>query len=252
MTAPDDDTQARLATSTALHEALQAEAPDDLDGQIGGAAVARYEATLRTARIDASEPIIAWWSRQPEDVVEAMLDAMRRRDEGIVEDVEHETETAGLALLAELVRDDDTSHGGKWIYNEVIRDQLNAVRAANAAEGDGDMPSVRAALTGLDDDDVSTRLGTVALTSYTERLERTAYAGAREIVTEWEHLPWGTRAIAELVAALHRTDGYEVAIATRESSGGAAADLTEILRNDTTRALYARLVTRVANDDRED
>ena len=249
MTAPDDETRAGPATP--LHEALHAGDPDRLDEEIGGAAVARYEAALRTARIDASEPIIAWWSRQPEDVVEAMLDAIRRRDEAIVEDVGLETETAGLALLAELIRDDDTSHGGKWIYDEVIRDQLNAVRAAKAAHGDGDMPSVRAALTGLDDDSVSTLLGDRALANYAERLERLAYAGAREVVTEWEALPWGTRAIAELVVALQRTDGHEVAIATRESTGGAGADLTEILRNDTTRALYARLVTRIAGDDGE-
>ena len=67
MTAPDDDTHAQPATASALHERLRTGDLDRLEEEIGGAAVARYEAALRTARIDASAPIIAWWSRQPHD-----------------------------------------------------------------------------------------------------------------------------------------------------------------------------------------
>ena len=45
---------------------------------------------------------------------------MRRRDESAVEIIEEETETSGVELLAALIRDDDV-HGGKWIYEEVVR-----------------------------------------------------------------------------------------------------------------------------------
>ena len=120
---------------------------------------------------------------------------MRRRDESAVEIIEEETETSGVELLGALIRDDDV-HGGKWIYEEVVRDHLNAVRAANAADADGETPSVRAALTELSDDDISSTVGATAVANYAAHLERAAYAGARSIVAEWEHRPWGPRAIA--------------------------------------------------------
>ena len=242
MTRPDDD----APKTTALHDALRADTPDELDTQIGLGALERYDDAIRTVKVDESESIIGWWRRQPEDVVEALLDAMRRRDESAVEIIEEETETSGVELLGALIRDDDV-HGGKWIYEEVVRDHLNAVRAANAADEDGETPSVRAALTGLSNDDTSSTVGATAVANDTAHLERAAYAGARSIVAEWEHRAWGPRAIAELVAALRRSNEDDVARATRGSTGGASADLVENLRDETTRAHYARLVTQIAS-----
>ena len=158
MTRPDDD----APKTTALHDALRADTPDELDTQIGLGALERYDDAIRTVKVDESESIIGWWRRQPEDVVEALLDAMRRRDESAVEIIEEETETSGVELLGALIRDDDV-HGGKWIYEEVVRDHLNAVRAANAADEDGETPSVRAALTGLSNDDTSSTVGATAV-----------------------------------------------------------------------------------------
>ena len=242
MTKPDDAPKA-----TALRDALRAETPDALDTEIGLGALERYDDAIRTVKADQSETITEWWRRQPEDVVEALLDAMRRRDESSVRIVEEETETSGADLVGALIRDEEVA-GGRWIYEEVVRDQLNAVRAANAADADGETPSVRAALTGLNQDDISTSVGTTAVTNYTAHLERTAHAGACAIVSEWEHLPWGPRAIAELVTALRRSNEDDVARATRDSTGGASADLVAILRDDTTRAHYARLVTQIASE----
>ena len=213
--------------------------------QIGARAIRRDDEALRAVKLEQCNAIVAWWRNQPDDVVEAMLDAMRRRDEGAVQITEEETGTSGIELLAALVADDDLNDG-RSTYEHVIRDQLNAVRAANAADEEGEAPAVRAALTGLDDDEISATVGTAAVTEYTAHHKRVAYAEAREIVAEWEHRAWGPRAIEELVAALERTHGAEVARATRDSAGGPAADLVEIIRDEATRALYARLVTRIA------
>ena len=164
---------------SALDTALRATAVDELDERIGEAAVAGYEEAVTQAALGASETILAWWRAQPPDVVEAFLDDLRERDENAIVHVEELTETSGIELLGELLRDTGDDNG-RQTYERAMRRHLNAIRAENAVPADSETPAFDAALATLDERTISLELGVGATTAYATRIARGARCRTRE------------------------------------------------------------------------
>ena len=182
---------------------------------------------------------------QPPDVVEAFLDELRERDENAIIHVEELTETSGIELLGELLR--DTGDGnGRQTYERAMRRKLDAIRAENAVPADSDTPALDAALATLDERTIAHELGIGATAEYATRVARAEHEAGLEIVSRWRRRPKGRDAIIELVATLENDHPEEVENATRTSRGGPGNDLVAILGDETTRELYERLVTRLA------
>ena len=235
----------RRQPPTALDTALRATALDELDERIGEAAVAGYEETVTRAALGASETILAWWRAQPPDVVEAFLDELRERDENAIVHVEELTETSGIELLGELLRDAGEGNG-RQTYERAMRRKLDAIRAENAVPADSETPALDAALATLDERTIAHELGVGATIEYATRIARAEHEAGLEIVRRWRRRPKGRDAIIELVAELENTQPEEVENATPTSRGGPDNDLVAILGDETTRELYERLATRLA------
>ena len=231
--------------TTALDTALRETPVDELDERIGESAICAYEETVTKAALDASEPILGWWRSQGPDVVEAFLDELRADESTALLHLEELTETSGLELLGELIRDTGPNNG-RETYEHRIRHHLDTVRAENAVASDSETPALDAALATLHGNEITTTFGLDATAAYCWQIGHAEHQAAMKIVNDWRHRPWGARAIEELVATLENDHPEEIEEATRLSAGGAANDLVAILRNDTTRELYERLVTRRA------
>ena len=187
---------------------------------------------------------MVWWRKQPPEVVDASLDAMRQRDQIAFAHVEKLTEKTGVELFADVVREDGMN-GGRWVYEHENRDRLNATRAESAGTNDSETPGLNAALGDLDEDLISPGFGLKATQGYTVRGACAEHEATVEIVGEWLRRPQGVLAMKELVAMLENDHPKEIANATRARAGGAKADLIQILRDETSREIYERLVTRL-------
>lgn len=135
----------RRQSATALDTALRATPVDELDERIGEAAVTEYEETVTKATLDASEAILSWWRAQDPLVVEQLLDALREREANAVFHLEELTETTGIALLGELLRDSGMNNG-RWAYEREIRHRLDTIRAESKVADDSETPGLDAAL----------------------------------------------------------------------------------------------------------
>ena len=172
---------------------------------------------------------------------------MRERDQIAVERMEEKTGKTGLELLAALLREDGMN-GGRWVYEREIEHRLTTLRATAAGDDGIEKPMIAAALAGLNPDAISNSFGVKATKHYATRIAHEEHHEAGEIVRRWNARPWGKRAVEEIVATLTDNHAEEVLAATEGSTGGAYADLIEILRDETTRELYTLLVTRMAQE----
>ena len=234
-------------TTPSLDAALAAAPPEEIDARVGDRALATYEETVNAARTQAAERIVEWWREQPAEVVDELIDALRRRDQIAVEHMEEHTTKRGVELLAALLREDGMN-GGRWVYEREMEHRLTTLRARRICNDGIDKPMIAAALDGLSEDDVSRAFGVLATKNYEARVTAEARKEAATIARGWHGRPWGKRAIEEIVATLTDNHTAEVLDATVTSSGGAYEDLIEIIRNPTTRELYTLLVTRLARE----
>lgn len=229
-----------------LDDALAAKPYEEIDNRIGDRALSTYEETVAAARANACEAIVSWWREQPPEVVDELIDAMRERDQIVVENMQAGTAKDGVELLAELIAEDGMN-GGRWVYEREMEHRLTMLRAAGACDDGFDKPSIHAALAGLSEDETSRAFGIIATKMFVAEVIVHERDEADSIVRGWAGRPWGKRAIQEIVATLTDNHTEEVLAATEKSTGGAHADLVEILRDDTTRELYTLLVTRIAH-----
>ena len=227
---------------TALRAVVDGADPDDLERRIGAAALDEYATRVTKAEDEASETIVHWWRRQPDDAVHDLIEGIRAEAPTRMELIEDWTGLEGADLVAEILRDGGAS-GARAAYERRITAVLTDLRTARDRARDVD-PEIRyaGAVAGLDANAISGRIGFAALDHYTSRVAEVEYAAGTEIVRQWQMLPGGTDNVVAVLEVLERDHPEDYANAIRTAAGGPNAKLIAVLRDETMRPLYERLV----------